>query len=109
MSSFSSGCETRPRGCVHMYVRGADMSIPGNSAAIRGLGHRLEEATRDKSERFAELQGRMRPGNDDEVNHLREQLELERAKLDQLAWEEEARTQDIRVALDADPTSGLFI
>eukprot|EP00971_Amphidinium_carterae_P350737 6491715-Amphidinium_carterae.2 len=40
----------------------------------------------------------MRHNNHDEVVQLREQLELERAKLEQMTWKEETRAQDIRVA-----------
>eukprot|EP00971_Amphidinium_carterae_P214218 4251291-Amphidinium_carterae.2 len=51
--------------------------------------------------RFCEehdLQGRLRPSNDDEVQQLRVRLEMEQAKLEQLERRKDIRAQDIRVA-----------
>eukprot|EP00971_Amphidinium_carterae_P134618 2668063-Amphidinium_carterae.2 len=58
----------------------------------------VEAEVKHKSDQIAELQERMRHSNHNEVAQLREQLAMQKAKLDQLAWREETRAQDIRVA-----------
>eukprot|EP00971_Amphidinium_carterae_P238313 4731015-Amphidinium_carterae.2 len=62
------------------------------------LRETVEIEVKNKSDQVAELQERIRHSRHDEVEQLCEQQELEKAKLEQIAWKEETRAQDIRVA-----------
>eukprot|EP00971_Amphidinium_carterae_P103509 2049315-Amphidinium_carterae.1 len=69
------------------------------------FGQRVRETVdrevRHKSEQIAELQTQMRQGSDNfEVVQLREQLAVEKAKLEQLTWMEEQRARDVHEARD---------
>eukprot|EP00971_Amphidinium_carterae_P076890 1518926-Amphidinium_carterae.2 len=59
----------------------------------------VEAEVKQKSEQIVELQNQVRQGGDEnEVAQLREQLALEKAKLEHLAWKEEVRAKDIHEA-----------
>eukprot|EP00971_Amphidinium_carterae_P015417 304504-Amphidinium_carterae.1 len=71
----------------------------GLVADLRGQVDSYKLEFRAKLREIVEIEVKnKRHNNHDEVVQLCEQLELERAKLEQLTWKEETRAQDIRVA-----------